>query len=197
MALPQIVYNGKTINFPWGPYAFNPEYPHRRMQNFSATEIGEVINVTPSVLISMAFRNFENTAYPDLRRAIEQLWEWASCGQAWRFAMDSSLVSLTTLNGAASAAASSVVVTSNTGLTIGDAVIIRDSNHMQRTKISNIAGTTITLADTLDFAYVSGARFRHERYWPARLLDTKKHFIREMPPLMYDLEFAFMEDMNS
>ena len=32
-----------------------------------------------------------------------------------------------------------------------------------------VAGTTLTLADTLDFAFVAGNRFRHEQYWPARL----------------------------
>lgn len=197
MGLPQILYSSKSISFPWGAYNIQIEYPHLRTQNFSASKIAEVINVTPDVAVSVALRNFENTAYPTLRRNLEQLWEWASVGGAWQFALDSALTANTTLNGAVSATATSVVVASSAGLNIGDSVVVRDSNHMEKCKIGNIVGTTITLVEALNFGYASGARFRHETYWPARLLDTRRHFVREKPPLMYDVELVFCEDMNS
>ncbi len=62
----------------------------------------------------------------------------------------------TTLSAGPSAGATTVTVTSATGFVIGQQVIIDTGGLTEVRKISNVAGTTITLADALTYAHASG-----------------------------------------
>ncbi len=212
MGLPQITYNGRTIAFPYNIYAIQQEYPGDVLNAASASNIVQILNVSPDVLITLAARLFENAngAHATFKRNMYQWFEWARQGFAWQFAADSAKTAMTTISAGAAAGASSIVVTSAAGLSIGDGCMLKSLTQQEVVKISNISGTTISLTETLLFGYASGSRFRHEQYWPARLGDfsgvmsssstsatmIKKHPVREKPPLHFDIELMLMEDMN-
>jgi hypothetical protein len=67
-------------------------------------------------------------------------------------------VSATTLSSAALSAATSVIVTSATGITVGDVIFVElDANELRhQTFVSSVAGTTIGLRDALPSAAASG-----------------------------------------
>lgn len=62
----------------------------------------------------------------------------------------------TTLNGSTSAGATTFVVTSGTGFAVNQQVTIDTGTFQEVRKITNVASTTITVADALAFAHTSG-----------------------------------------
>jgi hypothetical protein len=62
----------------------------------------------------------------------------------------------TTLNGAVSAGATTVTVTSGTGFATGQQIAIDTGGLLEIRKISNVVSNTITLADPLTFAHATG-----------------------------------------
>lgn len=198
MGFPRIVYNGKTLDFSYDGYRIQLDYPRRRVENYSASRIGEVLNISADVMHSFAIRWLVNSNATDaaLRYHLYEFVEWARQGKAWTFARDSSKASSTTLSAGAAVGDTTLTVTSISGFSSGDLCILRSSTQIELVKINGApSGNTITLADTLNFDYASGSRFRHEQYMPARLLGNQ-HPIQERPPLHYDFEIVFTEDMN-
>lgn len=200
MASPRITYNSKNIDFGTGPYRLQYDYPGIALVNMSVSRIAEVLNVSPDVAISLAFRGFQNanTTHATLKRNLYQFWEWARQGKAWTFARDSSKTANTTLLSGASAGDTTLTVSSITGLSSGDQCVLRSATQMEIIKINGApSGSTVTLTESLNASFASGTRFRHEQYWPARLMDTRKHIVQEVPTLTFDVEMMFTEDMNS
>jgi hypothetical protein len=198
MPTPQITYNGRTITFPFYIYAFQPDYPRNAIQNFAASAVAEVLNVAPDVMVSLAARWLENAnaTHATFKRNMFQFFEWAAQGQPWQIALDNTKTAKTSIVAGANAGDSSIVVASTTGLAIGDQCVLRNTTALQLVKIQNIVGTTITLVETLDYIFTNGSTFRHENYWPGRLLTSVKHVIQEKPPLHFDIEMQFVEDVN-
>lgn len=62
----------------------------------------------------------------------------------------------TTLSGSTTAGATSFTVASGSGFAIGQEVIVDTGQLQEARKISNVSGTTITVADALFFAHASG-----------------------------------------
>jgi hypothetical protein len=87
-------------------------------------------------------------------------------------------------------------LTSTTGIDAGAQYIIRNDVHCELVKVLTVdSATQVTLVEGLNFDYSDGDRFRSEFYWPARLLDNDP-VILERPPLHYDVELSFAEDLN-
>lgn len=208
MAFAQITYNGRTINFPWGHYTLQDDPLHNALVNRSASGIVETLNVNVENLINVAWRLFENANTTDatFKRNMEQFFQWAQKGNAWKLALDSSDTVLTTLANDAAAGAGSIVLTSATGVVAGRQYVIRNTTDWQVIKVNSIAGApTITLVETLDFAFLAGDRFRSRQYWPGRFDKTrsasansvfKVNAVTEMPPIHFDINLQFIEDMN-
>ncbi len=193
-----ITYNGKTLSFPLAPYRFTtPDYPLQSSTSRTLSGVADDILLRADAAISIGFQRFVNATadHATLKRNLQQWLQWAQTGQAWTFARDSTKTANTTLSSAAAAGASSVVITNATGLVIGNQYILRSKDNIELVKISNIASTTITLTETLNFGYATGSRFRDELYWPGRLLD-KTNPIIEQPIRHWGFELTFAEDVN-
>lgn len=198
MSTPAIVYNGKNVIFPENPFQLQPEYPEDRIDILSISKVMQSLNLAPNAVMQYGFRLFENVAQATFKRNLKQWFLWAQNGGSWIFAYDLNLQNITTLNGGVLAGASSVVVTSATGLVVGNQYVIRSKTNLELVKISGISGTTITLVESLNYAYATGSRFRDELYWPARLNPgDKKSPVVEVPPLHFNVSLNFMEDVNS
>lgn len=63
----------------------------------------------------------------------------------------------TTLSAGSSAGATSITVTSGTGFAIGQQVVVDTGGYQEFRLISAVSGTSITLADALTYAHMSGA----------------------------------------
>jgi len=198
MSNPAITYNGKTVTFPAKHYRQQIDPPHAVLSNRSASGLGEDLNVNVSEVINIGARNFVNANSTDaiFKRNIEQWFEWAQRRLSWKFALDASETVLTTLASGAAAGASSLVLASATGVVAGKQYVLRNKTARQKVNIVSIAGApTVTITETLDFAFSAGDRFRSEMYWPGRLIDSSNPLV-EMPQVMFDLSLKFIEDMN-
>lgn len=196
----RIVYNGKTINFPRAGQDFRVDYLAARLFGESPTDTAEILNVGPSVLISMVSRDFQNsdTTHATFKRNIYQWFEWARRGGAFTFAKDSAKMSSTTLSSGAASGASSIFVNSITGISSGDTLVIRSDTALDFIKVNGApSGSTITLTETLNSAFASGSVVRHEFYWNARLQDYRRHcIIDKIVDGRFDVELLLKEDWS-
>ncbi len=200
MSNPAIVWNGHTISFNWNFFTFQRlDNSRSALINRSASKITETLNVAADDGAALGFRNFVNSNSTDatLKRNMRQFFQWASQGNAWTFASDSSKTVLTTLASGAASGDTSLVLTSATGVVAGQQYVLRSKTQIQVVKINSIAGApTVTIIEALDFAFASGSRFRDDQYWPARLADMTNPIV-EQPPLHFDIALRFTEDVNS
>ena len=74
----------------------------------------------------------------------------------WGVAAPATTPTSTTLNGATTAGATSITVTSGTGFAIGQQVDVDVAPNQEFRLISNVSGSTVTLADGLSFAHATG-----------------------------------------
>lgn len=196
----RIVYNSKTITFPRGGQDFHVDYLGPRLINESPADIAEILNVGPSVLISAAFRDFQNSesTHATFKRNIYQWFEWARKGGTFTFAKDSTKVSSTTLSAGASSGGSSLTVASTSGIVAGDQIILRSDTDIELAKVSSIpVSGTISLTETLNVAFASGSVVRHEFYWSARLQEYRKHcIVDKIVDGRFDVELFLKEDWS-
>lgn len=205
MGVPTIYYGSKTIAL--SPSNQSASQSNWRQQidpkqitvaNNAVSGIEERLNVRLDLMVSMGFRYFLTTTDATIKRNVQQWFSYAQEGNAWYFALDSSKTVLTTLANSASAGASSVVVTSATGITAGQQYVVRGSTRMELIKVdaSYVGGTTIPLVETLNNDWFAGDRFRSEFYWPARLI-REDNVIVEREPIWFDVNLDFIEDVQS
>lgn len=186
-----LVYNSKTLTFPKNPVAWNVRQPVDtgtvRNRNRDKTVREDLIGVQEAIIQG----EWSLLSDADFRRNLEQAKKWLQDGGSAQFAYDSTKTVSTTLNGAVSAGASSVVVTSGTGITDGDRYVIRTPSasfsHVQCN--DNSGSPTIVLEDTLDEDVADGALFRSELYWEMYLVSPDDLRI-------YDVERGFYYNVS-
>ena len=194
MGLPVISYNSKTVSFPEDFDNRTMDYPDVAMMNKSASGLAETLGVRADVSVSVLNTMMSSDS---LKQQLQQFFAWAKSGAGWTLARDSANVVNTTISSGAAAGAGSVVVTSATGITIGNRYVIRSKTRVEVVTCTNVSGTTISFTGSeLNFAYASGARFRAEEFWPGRLVDVSPIVI-EQPPVLYTFSMKFIEDVNS
>lgn len=200
MGLPILTFNGRTINFTQKVYRFQLDSPRQVIRNQSASGFVETLKVRADVVVDAAFRYFVNADSADaaLRRYLHQWHVWAQEGRAWNFGLDSDHTVLTTISANAASGATGLTLTSMTGVVVNGLYILRNAISLELVKVTalNTPGAgQVTIAEPLNFSYFTGDRFRSERFWPGRLLSNDNP-IRENPPLWYDFEPRFAEDVN-
>src|ERR1043166_7532604 len=121
MGLPRITYNGKNVDFGEDLSEMDVLYPDQANTNTSVAGIEEVLTERVECTVRAFWDSPILSGGPDtdLKRKLRQWLPWAKAGNTWTFARDSAEVVNPTLSATAAAGASSVVVTSATGITIG------------------------------------------------------------------------------
>lgn len=198
MGLPRISYNSKNVDLPEDVSVMPWQLQQQGTQNRSVSGIGvETLSHRIDVVVSAAWDMLVASGVADTerKRQLRQLAQWIQAGSAFTFARDRDKTVNTTISADAAAGASSVVVASATGITIGDEYVLRDSLRAETVKVSNISGTTITLAETLNFDFAAGARFRYAEYWPARAVPGTL-VVRDVPPVQFSVSLDFYEDVS-
>ena len=199
MGFPAIVYNSKTISFDFGVVRIQIDPVRSVLHSRSVAGIEERLNVRTDSIVHVLMQGFifDNATHETLRRNLEQWFSWATFGNTWTFARDSAKTVNTTLSAAEAAGQTVFSITSTTGLTAGYFCIIRSATHQELVKIASVdSGTQVTIVETLNFGYASGDRFRHEHYWPARLLNNVNPIQKESN-MSWRLALDFIEDVNT
>jgi hypothetical protein len=201
MALPRLTYNSKTIDFTALPYRLNVSPTVPRTVNRSITGVSEIIALPRvDIDVTMSFRIIDSIL---LRYQFDNWWQWAQRGSAWTFAADSAKVVDTTTTANAAAGATSVAVTSATGITIGQTYKLMTGPYYQLVTVTNVVSLTITV-NSLDTAFVSGAVFRDQYYFRGLIPDASPTPInivdadmgQPWPPTRFELELAFRESLT-
>jgi hypothetical protein len=195
----RISYNSKTIDFPVPAYSLQmPDYSGIQIENVAAVELVETLNVSSGCMFRISFRNLLNSdsTHATFKRNLQQWYRWACKNGVWYFSYDNAEEVLTTLTTGPAAGATSFDVTSVTGIDNNGLYVIRNLTDSELVKVLSVSGSTVNIAETLNYDFAVGDRFRSELYWPARLINRVNPII-ERPPLMFDVDLLFMEDCNS
>jgi len=106
-------------------------------------------------------------------------WRWASSGNSFSFAKDSSYTAATTLDGSANSGQKVVPLTSTSGLSVGDQCYIAAVDNLYESegiKIASIsAGVSITAESNLLNSYAASDTLNHYGYWSS-VRCTDKNF---------------------
>ncbi len=199
--LPQLIYNGVTVNFPKDIWAIQNEQSVNGTANRAASGLVEYLGVSLDIGVNIKFRNFKNADATDaaLRLDLEQWDVWAQLRLPWTFALDRGEQILTTLAGAAAAGDTIIQVATTDYIQEGALYVIRSKTVKDTVKILTVdSAAQVTLTKALGHSYENGDRFRSKNFWPCRLSSDSgyKTPIIEMPPLDFDVEFYADEDMN-
>lgn len=196
MGLPRITFNGKNIDFVRPPVEF-PILPIRtRLRNYSASGRCETLNVESGYSIRAVFTGLRNSdaTEGDLKTALFELSQWAEDGRTWTFTSDSAITVNTTLSAAVLAGATSIPVTSATGIVSGRRYVIETLTEIATVEASNTATSPVTITSSLNYGFTSGARFRAFEFIPmlgsVRVLEGRIG-------MLYDVEITGLVDKNA
>jgi hypothetical protein len=198
LAAPAILYNSLTVTMPV-PRVFQPVTGTPVVTNRTITGNTETI-AEPRVDIHVHLE-FPVSTDTSLLMQVENFYQWASLGKAWAYAHDSSKVIDTLLTADAALGATSVTVTSGTGITIGQVYKLISGPNYQLILVSGVAGTTISFTTTpLNYPFLTGGLFRDKYYFPAILPDgpsfpilRRDAGIKPEPGIAYEIVLDFME----
>lgn len=194
----RITYNGKHFDFTVAPYRLQINPDRRVLRNISASGKQETLNVRSDLIVDIGFRNLQNRVAADatLKRYLLQWLMWAEAGMPWTLARDYTDMVLTTLTGNEAAGQTVIGLTSTTGIVADRQYVIRSEVQLEVVKVLSVdSSVQVTLTESLNHPYSTGDRFRTEQYWPGRLIENKNP-ISENPPLFYNFDLMFAEDVN-
>ena len=144
-----------------------PGYVYEHQSSMNRSGSGKVEVISQYGIWKMSFVGYFNQAtYHELLG----WFAWASQGQTFSFALDSSNVSSTTLDDTAAAAQAVIPLTATTGLSAGDYCFIKkaDNTFFEGVEIFSVsAGVSVTATANLNGSYSSGDTFRHLDYYPS------------------------------
>lgn len=197
VALARIEYNSKWLEFPFEHYRYQDDTPRVMARNRSADGETEFLNIAVDQIISTAWRWLENasTAHQTLKRGLRSWFQWAQLGNQWSLTLDIGETVTTTTTAAILVGAKTITVANAAGIIATKTYVLRNRTKLVAVQVFSIAGNVITVVDPIDFAFASGARFRSDLFWSGRIFDAKNPIV-EVPPLHYDVELDFSEDVN-
>jgi len=197
----RITWNSKTLDFPRVATVYQPDLLHDVQRNVSISGRQETLNVRVNAIVAVEFRGLLtlNTTHATFKRNFKQFLLWAQAGNPWYFAWDSAENVLTTLTSVAALGASTLQLSSTTGVDANAFYVLRSEYNAELVKIQSVdSGVQVTLVETINAAYASGDRFRSERYWPAVLIDDGDPLQEDpdSPGYLFKVSFRFREDIN-
>ena len=200
----QIRYGGLAfpevrVDFPEYIYRRNPpDYVRQTLQNQSASGVVETLSVRTDTQVELAVRwqENQNPITARLKRLLQNWQQYAMAGYPWFFALDKERTVYTTVQNNPQPSDIVLNIVNPASMILGGRYVIRNAVDLEVVEVVDLSVTTVTLKEPLQFRYFEGDRFRDEMFWPGRLMD-KNPIIIEKPPLWYDIELRFNEDVNT
>jgi len=199
MGLPRIILPDRNIDIPEAVHRIDVRYPDARIYNVAQSGASEVLTIRAEIVAEVEWQmmSFGNSTDLALHRKLQSWWRHAVQGGVWSFARDRTKVVHTTLTTDAAAGASSVIVTSATGIVAGQQYVIRSDVRSQLVEVASIASApTITLTEPLLFAFSDGAVFRDEYYIFGEVIAAEEAPVQKVMPHHYNVLLRFRESRN-
>lgn len=178
MGLPRFTYNSKTIDL-WDVGFINVQ--PRKPQTNRVTRTGVIqvlLEPRMDIAISAQWKTVDASQWDEalLKRQFQNLWQWALRGNEFSLAIDSAKTVDTTLSADAAAGSPGFTVSNPTGITQDGIYRLIYRNNYQTVKVSAIVGSSITISETLDATFLSGAILRDEWFFQCVLRDPNAPF---------------------
>jgi hypothetical protein len=167
MGNPRIVYDGTTLDFPQ-PASVGSEVrrPPTRDLEFSH---GKKHSGALRNLYDRGRLLVDKFTDAEFERKLVAWWSWAARLNTYAVAIDSADIVDTTLNASANAGATTIQLTSTTGIVVGSRYNIREAagQEEEAVEVQSInAGVSVVITAGLKYGYVSGDIFRSRNYIP-------------------------------
>lgn len=187
MGLPRLSFNSKNIDLTRHPLELDVFPMRSKLASFSASGLPETKNISAGYSVHILIQAFSKLSATDqaIKTAIFELMEWAEHNQAWVFNADRDITVNTTLDAAVAAGVSSIPVVSASGVVSGSRYAIESPVHVATVDAANTGTDPITIAQTLNYGFASGSRFRGFHYLP---LIGSVRIIEQRYALHWDLE---------
>jgi len=161
-----ITFNSNSITLQVGPGGLQTTHKQERNQEYARAGLIEQINLYG--IQEMSFDAYVSTA---VYYSLFAWWSWARQGKTWAFALDSTKIGNTTLNGAAASGQKVIPLAATAAFSSGDICFIKALDADDEFEVVTIdtvqAGTSVTATSNLIYSYASADSFRHIEYWPS------------------------------
>lgn len=187
MGSPTLYWGSQSVAIEW-PLQWSNRRERQANVNRADSGVSETVLEDIYDAFTIAVDSFDSQSVLDKLIA---WWAYAAQGNSYSFALDSADKVDTTITGNVSAGGTSVVVTSATGITIGNRYRLRDAVGVgfaeEIVTVSNVVGTTITIG-ALIYAHSAGALFRSIDYYPALETLDDAFPVSENPGLTWSMQ---------
>lgn len=201
MATSRITYNSKNIDLAIMPFEMSMVPARPRTSNTTLTgEFESICTPRTDIAVRLNFRIIQSLT---LRLQLDKWWQWASTGNTWSFAIDSTKIVDTISESALAAGATVVTVSSSTGITAGQTYKMINGPTFELVTVSSVSNDLVTLSTGLDSAFGAGAIFRDRFYFPAiirndaaplPIQDVPADEGQPWPPTRFTLSLELVED---
>lgn len=203
MGTPRIQYsiNGDSINIDFDEDLSNLQiaYPRTLLKTTTDTGIDERFMVRQDCIVIAEWdivtdsQSAGGGSNASMKRKLRNFFSLASSNTVtWTFATNSDETVLTKLSANVSAGATSVIVQSPVGITVGKRYVIRNEFDIAVVEVDSITGVVVELTNPIPFNFTGCTRFRSEEFWSGIFIIDQDPVV-ELPPLHYGIRWQFRE----
>ena len=187
-----LVYDGTTLTLE-APSGWRSARTRRRAVFRSEAGVSSTAVLEHYDSVQIEIDSFGDQSHYD---GLIRWWSWAAEGRSYAVALDSGDMVDTTLFSSASGGATSIVVTSATGITASRRYKIRDADGAREEIVTvgsgYTSGTTIPIS-ALKWARSAGAIIRSIDYYPAMETDDSEFPVAILPGVRWSLSHRCRE----
>ena len=180
MSLPAVIFDGNTLSLPEQPTRFRHRPRGTRVQHTSQGGQTERLFRFHRDEIQVELTSYVDESF---RNELEAFWSWASRGEEFGFALDNADKIDTTLAAGISKGATSLTVTSATGIVADQFYRLRNASggeNLEIVEVFSVAAPTVNLKVGTKFAYVTADIFRSRYFYPNMIIpeNVRRFFSR-------------------
>jgi hypothetical protein len=195
MGLPRLTYNSKTIDLPAFENIDINAFIEREINRSLTRDVETIVHPAPDIHVRV---NWYWDTTSGLREQLENWWQWAQRGNAFRFVVDSAKTVKTTLSAQEAAGQTVLSLTSVSGISAGNYVLI-GGPYYQLVTVTSVGASDVTINSALDYTFPSGSVFRDEYLWDGIIRDKDQRSPIVYTPLnkkdAFEFHLDFCEDI--
>lgn len=198
MSLPAVIFDGNTLSFPEQATGFRHRARTRRVQHTSQGAQTERFFRWTRDEIRVTLARYGDE---DFRNDLEAFFAWSSAGNEFDFAFDNADKIDVTLAAAAIKGATSVTVSSDPGIVVGNFYRLKNEGggpNVEIIEVSSVASSpVINLVNPTKFAYSIGDFFRSRYFYPNMILsEDVQRFFNQLNITTWTFELDAIENIS-
>lgn len=193
--MPRITYSsGVTVDIGFNSDSLSESFEQVASQNESFSGRIQTFNMFGREEI-----RFDAMLDETAERRLWAWWSWARQGKPWSFALSTDRMSATSLSSAAAAAQNEIYIDSETGISVGDLMIIKavdNDDEFEMIKINYTCNTSgVSSSQNLIYSYNTDDTIRHRDYYN-QVIDTSGKYNPVKKGGKYYYTFKFSEKLD-